>query len=166
MILVLSMVRRKPKKTNATSLDIPGFTVHSATAYNHLCSSLQLANQSGFARSRQNYYVISRRVYWWRISLACLTAWRHQATPMATAASGQEVRRHCTWSYRSFAKIYSVRTSYNNARKKRSKNIAIDQQPLSRQTGRSIVARLEIIILRKFPIILFLNSQFICYYSR
>ena len=26
--------------------------------------------------------------------------------------------------------------------------------------------RLEIIILRKFPIILFLNSQFICYYSR
>ena len=27
-----------------------------------------------------------------------------------------------------------------------------------------VVDRLEIIILRKFPIILFLNSQFICYY--
>ena len=32
--------------------------------------------------------------------------------------------------------------------------------------GGLIMGRLEIIILRKFPIILFLNSQFICYYSR
>ena len=43
-------------------------------------------------------------------------------------------------------------------------NIIIIRNMTRRWVGNG--ARLEIIILRKFLIILFLNSQFICYYSR